>query len=139
MAKKDQTFTVAEYFGNQIAANQKTLASLSKEIGGIMKPNMLSMVQNGHAKLPIQHVGKVARALNIDPVFFMKLCLREYYPDMWAAVEEVMANTPMLTNNERKFIEELRAVSAEDPVIATEQERREFRKFVSGLRTGTVN
>jgi hypothetical protein len=138
MAKKDQPYTVAEYFSNQVAANQKTLAGLSADIGGAMQPNMLSMIRNGRVKIPLQHVGKVARALNIDPVFFMKMCLREYQPDMWIAVEETLAGQPMLTRNEQKFIEELRTASAEDPVIATEQERREFKRFVAGLRTGTI-
>jgi hypothetical protein len=138
MAKNDQPYTVAEYFANQVAANQKKLAGLSHDIGEVMKPNMLSMLRNGRAKIPIQHVGKLARALNIDPVYFMRLCLREYHPDMWLAVEETFRHQPMLTANERGFIEELRAASPDDPVLTTEHERREFRKLVSTLKTGKV-
>lgn len=133
MVKKDTTMSVADYFSNQVAANQKTLAGLSNDIGGALRPNVLSMISNGRVKLPLKHVGKIARALNIDPAFFMRMCLREYQPDMWNAVEEALGNQAILTSNERKFIEEVREARDDDPGMS-EQERREFRKFVTGLR-----
>lgn len=133
MVKKETSMSVADYFSNQIAANQKTLAGLSHDIGGDLKPNVLSMIANGRVKLPLKHVGKIARALNIDPSFFMRMCLREYQPDMWLAVEETLGSNTILTANERRFIEELRAARDDDPAM-TEQDRREFRKFAAGLR-----
>jgi hypothetical protein len=132
MSKKDSTMSVADYFSNQVAANQKTLAGLSNDIGGVLRPNVLSMIGNGRVKLPLKHVGTIARALNIDPAFFMRMCLREYQPDMWIAVEESLGSQMVLSANERRFIEELRNARDDDPAM-NEVERREFRKFVSGL------
>jgi hypothetical protein len=132
MVKKDTAMSVADYFSNQVAANQKTLAGLSNDIGGALRPNVLSMISNGRVKLPLKHVGKIARALNIDPAFFMRMCLREYQPDMWTAVEESLGNQVVLSANERRMIEELRAARDDDPAMS-EAARREFRKFVSGL------
>lgn len=133
--KKQQPagMTVAEYLDAQISLRQMTLAQLSKDIGGVLKPNMLSMIRAGHAKLPTIHVGRVARALGIDPMFFMKMVLEEYQPENWQAIQETFGSQPVLTRNEMDLIKAIRAANPNNPKLKDDANGRKFEELVAKL------
>jgi hypothetical protein len=136
-AKKNdqpQSLTVSEYFDAQVSLRQITLQQLSVNIGGAIKPNMLSMIRQGHSKLPLKHVAKVARALGVDPMFLMKLCLQEYQPENWHAIQEVMGNQPLLTHNEIQMIEAIRKANPHNPKLRTQADEEKFVRVVASLR-----
>lgn len=45
------------------------------------------MLKTGDVKLPLARLGSFANAVNADPVYLLKLCLEEYYPDVWEAIK----------------------------------------------------
>lgn len=126
--------SVAEYFDAQVALRQMTLAQLSKDIGGVLKPNMLSMIRSGNSKLPITHVGRIARALGVDPMFLLKMALQEYQPENWNAIQEVMGDQPILTGNEVSLIKAIRKANPHNPRIRTEADEKRFTQAVAALR-----
>jgi len=131
--QQPEAMTVAEYFDAQVTLRQMTLAQLSKDIGGVLKPNMLSMIRSGHSKIPTIHVGRIARALGVDPMFFMKLVLNEYQPENWAAIQEIFGSQPILTANEIGFVKAIREANPNNPKIKDDATGRKFMELVAGM------
>jgi hypothetical protein len=127
-----EAMSVAEYFDAQVNLRQMTLAQLSKDIGGVLKPNMLSMIRAGHTKVPLIHVGRIARALGIDPMFLMKMALQEYQPDNWKAIQEVFGDQPVLTRNEIALINAIREANPNNPRL-NDADAEKFAKVVATL------
>lgn len=110
--------TVAETIDNAIRHSGKTQAEIAAEVG-FPKPNVITMIKKGDTKLPIARLGAMARALDLDPVFLLRLTLQEYLPDTWEAVEEILGSPLLLTENEAKLIRRLRALSGgSDPRLS---------------------
>lgn len=87
MSKKSN-LTVAQYIDAQVALSNKSQVVIAKDIG-YEKPNMLTMLKQGKTKLPVNKVPALARSLGIDPVYFMRLVLSEYQPELFEAIEAV--------------------------------------------------
>ncbi|WKZ86244.1 helix-turn-helix transcriptional regulator [Ralstonia pickettii] len=132
--KRGEIPKVADYVSHMLALSGKTQKELADELG-FSTPNMVSMIKNGRAKVPIQKTGQMAKALNVDPIYFLQLVLREYQPETWDAIEDVFANQPILTANEVEIIETLRAAKLPNPKLATAGDKKRFQEFMSGFGT----
>lgn len=77
---------VSVFLTSLIEKSGKTRKEIANE-AGLGKPNMISMLKNGETKLPLAKLGSFAKAVNTDPAHLLKLCLREYYPDVWEAIK----------------------------------------------------
>ena len=80
-ASPSKAKSVAEYVSWQINLCGKSQVQIAQEIG-FDKPNVITMIKQGKTKVPVNKIGSMAKALEVDPVFFMKLCLQEYMPDL---------------------------------------------------------
>lgn len=112
----DARITVAEFLTKRIDASDKTQRELAEEIG-FECPNMLSMLKSGSAKVPLNRVGAIAVALDIDPVELMHRVMAEYMPETLAAIQEIL---PGLSRGEREVIQALRRIKGKsnaDPVV----------------------
>lgn len=116
---------VANYVARQIdiqATLGKTQKQIAKEVG-YDHPNMISMMRNGHVKVPIDKVPALARALNMDPAFLMRLALQQYWPKSAVAIAQGFGT--LLTRNEAKILDIIRsATNNSDPEVTPELERR---------------
>jgi hypothetical protein len=91
---------------------------------GLGKPNMISMLKAGDTKLPLARLGSFANAVGADPVELLKLCLQEYYPDVWIAIN--LHLTAAITPDELRIVEALRKVTGvpcPSSINAQERER----------------
>ncbi|SAL06639.1 hypothetical protein AWB78_08166 [Caballeronia calidae] len=131
--KKQDAVTVTEYFDAQVALRQITLQQLSKDIGGVLKPNMLSMIRQGHTKIPLQHIGPIARALCVDALFLLKMAMNEYQPENWKAIQDIMGSQPVLTRNEIALLKAIREANPNNPKLNTEADEKEFAAVVAAL------
>ncbi len=113
--------TVAEYIDWQVNLCGKSQKQIAEE-AGFNKPNVISMLKQGTTKVPLDKVGRVAKALEVDPVHLFKMCLREYYPDTYKEVEKMFGQT-ILTENEVEILEVVRSANVENPKLRTEDER----------------
>lgn len=132
--KRGEIPRVADYVNHMLAMSGKTQKELADELG-FATPNMVSMIKNGRAKVPIQKTGQMAKALKVDPIYFLQLVLREYQPETWEAIEDVFANQPVLTANEVEIIETLRSAELPNPKLATDADKKRFQEFMSGFGT----
>ncbi len=103
--------TVAEFISEQIDKSAKTQLEISRE-AGFEVPNIMTMLKQGKTKVPMNRVGKLAIALDINPRHLMRMVLEEYLPETWQAVEETMGQL-LLSPEEEQVIQTYRAMKLE--------------------------
>lgn len=86
---KGKRLLVKDYIEQQLALCNKSQKQVANEIG-YDKPNVITMIKQGLTKLPINKVGLLARALNVDPSYLLRLVMSEYHPDSWDTIDEIL-------------------------------------------------
>jgi hypothetical protein len=128
---RDSTIAFYEYLSDLIDISPKTQRQIADEIG-YEKPNVITMFKQGLTKVPLEKVAPLARALNADPVYMLRLAMSEYMPETLTAISEIMGY--MVTPNEREMIDIIREASNNtNPRIKTASERKELEKWASSL------
>lgn len=103
--------TVAEFLADSIALINKTQAQIAAECG-FESANVITMFKKGQTKLPINRVGSLAKALDVDPAHLLRLVLLEYLPDTWETIENTLQTT-LLTANEFELVRRFREVTGD--------------------------
>ncbi|MCL2524164.1 MAG: helix-turn-helix domain-containing protein [Betaproteobacteria bacterium] len=124
--------SVAQYISEQIRLSGKMQQEISKEVG-FATPNMISMIRKGTAKVPLDKVTRIAKAVGIDPIHMFKLCFAEYYPDVWADIQRVFAY-PVLTSHEMDILDLVRSANVDNPKVRTDEERQRIRAVIETLK-----
>lgn len=130
LVKKPQT--VAEYIDWQIHLCGKSQKQIAEE-AGFPKPNIITMFKQGATKLPMEKIGRFAKAIEVDPIHLFKLCIAEYQPETWAEIQR-MFSQPILTINELEILEVIRSANVENPRIRTDEERDRVRSVIETLK-----
>ena len=84
---------------------------------------MISMLKKGDTKLPLAKLGSFARAVNTNPAHLLKLCLREYYPDVWDAIRNHL--DAAVTSDELRMIRALRSTTGGHNLACLSADERE--------------
>lgn len=93
---------------------------------GFVNPNMISMIKSGASKLPLDRVPSLAKALDCDPAYLMRLALKQAIgPTAANAVLEVFG-TP-ISDNEKGWLEEIRDASGNTDPRVTRGTRKVLR------------
>lgn len=93
---------------------------------GFVSVNMLSMVKAGSTKLPLDRVPNLARALECDPAYLLRLALEQVAGGTAAnAIIEIMG-TPV-TSNELGWLNEIREASCHSDPRMTARGRAAIR------------
>lgn len=73
---------IAKYIDKKIdeLKGVKTQREIATEIG-YDKPNMISMFKRGEARVPLDKIPLLAKALGVDPAHMFRLALEQYWPD----------------------------------------------------------
>lgn len=87
-----ETISVADFITERIAFCEKTQVQIAKEMG-LAHPNFLTMVKQGKTKLPMLRVAAFAQALNVNPLDLLTMCIKEYNPDIWEAIQPFFPST----------------------------------------------
>lgn len=111
--------TVAAFVTNRLKEIGKSQKQVATECG-FDNANVVTMLKQGLTKIPLGRITAIARALEVDATFLMRLTMREYQPDLWSELERSLA-APMLSSHERELIEKVRAANAGgDPAYKVE-------------------
>ncbi len=116
LTKAVHTETVAEFITHQIRISGKPQVEIARELG-YPKPNIITMFKQGKTRIPLDKVGPLAKALEIDPALLLKKVMGEYMPDTLAALQSVLDGL-QLTQNERELIDAYRQVAKGKDVSA---------------------
>jgi transcriptional regulator with XRE-family HTH domain len=120
---------IAKYLTKQINAlsgvkNQREIAA---EIG-YDKPNMISMVKRGEARVPLEKIPALAKSIEADPAFLFRLALQQYWPDRLDAVAAVFGT--VVTKKEAEILARIRQLSNDsDPELTRELEHALMEAF----------
>ena len=55
---------------------------------GFRRPNIVSMIKCGHTRLPLERLGAMASALEIDVFWLYCRFMNEYYPETWDELKQ---------------------------------------------------
>lgn len=128
MVKKPR-LSVAQYLTNQIASCAKPQTEIAAECG-YKGANIISMFKKGLTKVPVGKAALLAKSIGTDPTHLLDLVMSEYYPEAWDVVQSVMGNV-LVTDNERKIIELVRATAAGQHVAPeTKEDEQELQALI---------
>lgn len=108
---------------NDLAAQGKTARQIADEVG-YKNRNMISMLKTGRAKVPLEKIPALARALDMDPGLLLRLAASEYWPSLHRTIVEIFG--AITTANERNIIQAFREVSKNSDAPITEQQKRQL-------------
>ena len=101
---------------------------------GLGTADDVAMIKTGATKLPIGKIGTIAKALEVDPVELLTMCLQEYFPETWESISPFLET--LLTNDELAMVKALRSAVGGPYVMAlTPEERKPLNDFIEILRT----
>lgn len=90
-------------------SHRKTQAEIASE-AGFPNANMMTFLKNGRNKVPLDRVPTLAKALEVDPAYLMRLALDQAVGVTAAQAITEIFGTPV-TENERSWIGALREAS----------------------------
>lgn len=106
-------------------SHRKTQAEIASE-AGFANANMLSMLKSGKNKVPLDRVPSLAKALEVDPAYLMRLALDQAVGATAAKAITEIFGTPA-TENERGWLEEIREASDNSDPRLTARSRTALR------------
>lgn len=106
-------------------SHRKTQAEIASE-AGFANANMLSMLKSGKNKVPLDRVPSLAKALEVDPAYLMRLTLDQAVGATAAKAITEIFGTPA-TENERGWLEEIRDASDNSDPRLTARSRTALR------------
>lgn len=102
----------------ELLAHRKTQKQIAHE-AGFANGNLISMFKSGASKIPLDRVPALARSLETDPAFLMRLALEQAVGKTASVAVLEVFGTPT-TLNERAWLEEIRDASGNsDPKLTT--------------------
>jgi hypothetical protein len=126
----------AVFIAARVSKSSKSPQQLAKELG-LGNADNISKIISGTTKLPIAKVGMFAKALDVDPVELLMMCLEEYYPATWESVSPFLDT--VLTCDELSIVKALRSAVGGPYVMAlTPEERQPLNDFIHLLRRPTL-
>lgn len=128
----DKTSIVAALVTEQIRFIGKKQLEIA-EIAGFDNANVITMIKQGRTKLPLSKVGSMAKALELDPTYLLKLCIEEYQPETWDAIRPYMDE--ILTADELSIILSIRnAIGAPYISALNMDQRNKLDDFVLSMK-----
>jgi len=110
--------------------SKKSQGQIASEVG-YTNPNMVTMIKNGASKLALDRVPSMARALECDPAYLMRLALEQAVGDTAAQAIIEIHGTP-ITENELVWLEEIRDASNNKNPRLTIRSRAALRAIFGG-------
>ena len=106
-------------------AHRKTQAEIASE-AGFANANMMTFLKNGRNKVPLDRAPSLAKALEVDPAYLMRLALDQAVGATAAKAITDIFGTPA-TENERGWLQELREASDNSDPRITARSRAALR------------
>jgi transcriptional regulator with XRE-family HTH domain len=115
----NHTIDLAKFVGDRVEELKgvKLQGEIARE-AGYKSPNMITMIKQGNAKVSIDRVPDLAKALECDPAQLLRLALAQFYTDATVKVLTSMFKKGMLTENEVEILTAIReATNNSDPAL----------------------
>ncbi|MDP2787085.1 MAG: hypothetical protein Q8O79_03290 [Pseudomonadota bacterium] len=132
----ETTSPVARLISERIDATEQLQKDIAMK-AGFDKPNIITMIKQGKTRLPLDKVGPMAQALEIDPVQLLEMCLEEYQPATWKAIAPYMKSA--ITQDELSLLTALRASVGGPYLLAlSDGAKAHLESFIASLRAPAI-
>jgi transcriptional regulator with XRE-family HTH domain len=119
--------SVAAYLEQAIEHSGLAQTEIAEALG-YDQPNIISMFKTGRTKVPIEIIPKLAELLGVSELYFLKLAMEEYHPEMWKVIERAFGK--LVSDNEYDIVDCIRTASTgTDPELTEDVEKELFRLF----------
>lgn len=127
MVNPYQNTPTAKLIANRIRdlSHRKSQAEIASE-AGFANANMMTFLKNGRNKVPLDRVPSLAKALEVDPAYLMRLSLDQAVGATAAKAITEIFGTPA-TENERGWLMEIRDASDNSDPRITSRSRASVR------------
>lgn len=122
--------TAAQWLTSNLDMHNMTNVALAKELDVVA--TLICAWKKGTQDIPLVYCRRLSEIFGADPIYVRNLLLETKAPGIWQDDEELRL-MGSLTKNESEFIKILRE-NAVANVGMNEEEKEEFRQFVSKLR-----
>jgi len=82
--------TLAEFISHHISRSHLSQREIAK-LCGFVRPNVVSMIRTGDTRLPLDRLGAMARAIDIDPFELYCRFMEEYYSETWRELRPLIS------------------------------------------------
>lgn len=129
MANPYQNTPAAKLIADRLRdlSHRKTQAEIASE-AGFANPNMVSFLKSGRNKVPLDRVPSLARALEVDPAWLMRLAFDQAIGATAAKAITEIFGTPA-TGNEQGWLAEIRDASDNTDPRLTARSRTALREI----------
>ncbi len=119
--------TATQYIADRMRdlSHRKTQAEIAVE-AGFQNANMLSILKAGKSKIPLDRVPTLAKALECDPAYLMRIALDQAVGVTAARAITDIFGTPV-SENERGWLAEIREASDNSDPRLTARSRTSLR------------
>lgn len=84
--------STAAFLERAIRRSGRTQAEIARE-AGLRSPNVLSMMKQGQTKVPLARIPALARACGADGLYFLRLALEEYNPEVFKLLMDTLGES----------------------------------------------
>lgn len=121
---------VTKFLQEKLAAisDRKSERQIAAE-AGFKSLNIVNMMKNGGAKVPLDRVIQLARALEVDPAYLFRLALEQQLTNV-NLPDDFFART-ILSDNEVEIIECIREASGNSDPGLNDRRRQELKTLFS--------
>lgn len=89
MQTRNSRSVVVRFLIEQIEKSGRPVEDVARQAG--MSSRMLQMILDGQTKLAINQADPIANALGVEPVFVLRLVLEDSLPQVWAILQDKLA------------------------------------------------
>ncbi len=134
IVKHQKARSVADYITAQISLCGKSQIEIAQQ-AGFEKPNIITMIKQGKTKLPLDKIGTFAKAIEVDPIFLLRMCLNEYQPKLADEIQSIFGQ-PILSHSEMEILDLIRQSNLNNPTIRTEEDRLRLLEVINSFSEG---
>lgn len=116
---------ITDYLTQQIELCGRQQKDIAADLG-IKSANTITMFKMGRTPVPLARVPALAKALNVDAGYFLRLWFNEYMPELLPFFEKALRIG--VTENEMEIIEFIREVSSDTNPMLDENRRTGLRQ-----------
>jgi transcriptional regulator with XRE-family HTH domain len=119
-----ETSAIAKFVADRVEELRgvKQQNEIARE-AGYKSPNMITMIKQGNAKVAIDRVPDLAKALDVDPTHLLRLAMDQFYTSNTVKVLMAVFKNGLVTQNERAILNVIRTASGNtDPAMTPDLE-----------------
>lgn len=123
---------MAKFLDKRISQLPTTQREIAQEMG-YARPNILSMMKSGEAKVPLDRVPAMAKALNADSAQFFRMALEQHFrgTEVTKVINDIFGT--IVSKNEAEILEVVRDASDDNDPALTGEDKEALAAFLKDL------